>query len=51
MADIDGDDLRRAAREQDVGEASSRGANVEANEACRIQREGVERGGKLDSAT
>ena len=50
MADIDGDDLRRAARKQDVGEASGRGADVEADEACRIEREGVERGGKLDSA-
>ena len=50
VADIDGDDLRRAAREQDVGEASGRGADVEADEARRIEREGVERGGKLDPA-
>ena len=50
VTDIDGDDLRRAAREQDVGEASGRGADVEADEASRIEREGVERGGKLDSA-
>ena len=50
VADIDGDDLRRAAREQDVGEASGRGADVEADEARRIEREGVERGGELDPA-
>ena len=50
VADIDGDDLRRAARKQDIGEASGRGADVEADEARRIEREGVERGGKLDPA-
>ena len=50
VTDIDGDDLRRAAREQNVGEASGRGADVEADEAPRIEREGVERGGKLDPA-
>ncbi len=50
VTDIDGDDLRRAARKQDVGEASGRGADVEADEALRIEREGVERGGKLDPA-
>ena len=33
VADVDGDDLRRAAREQDIGEASGRGADVEADEA------------------
>src|ERR1700723_2215196 len=50
MADIHGDDVGRAARKEDVGEASGRGADVEADEARRIEREGVERGGKLDSA-
>ena len=50
VADIDGDDLGRAAREQNVGEASGRGADVEADEALRIERESVERGGKLDPA-
>ncbi len=35
---------------QDVGEASGRGADVEADKAVRIEREGVERGGKLDPA-
>src|SRR5580704_53276 len=42
VTDIDGDDLRPATREEDVGEASGRGANVEADEAGRIEREGVE---------
>ena len=51
MANIDGDDPRRAAREQNVGEASGRGADVEADKAVRIECEGVERGGKLDPAT
>ena len=50
VADVDGDDLRRAAREQDVGEASGRGADVEADEARRIEPEGVERRGELDPA-
>ena len=50
MADIHGDDVGRTARKEDVGEASGRGADVEADEICRIEREGVERGGKLDSA-
>ena len=50
VADIDGDDLRRAARQQDVGEAPSRGADVEADKARGIESEGVERGGKLDPA-
>ena len=50
VTDIDRDDLGRAARKQDVGEASGRGAEVEADEASRIEREGVERGGKLDPA-
>ena len=50
VPDIKGDDLRSAARKQDVGEASGRGADVEADEARRIEPEGVEPGGKLDSA-
>src|ERR1700691_433260 len=50
VADIDGDHLRRAVREQHVGEASGRGADVEADVALRIECEGVERGGKLDPA-
>ncbi len=48
VADIDGDHLRRSVREQHVGEASGRGADVEADVALRIEGEGVERGGKLD---
>src|SRR5271154_3817885 len=40
----------RAAPEQDVGEASGRGADVEADEAGGIEPECVERGGKLDPA-
>ena len=51
MADIDGDDAGRAARKQNVGEASGRGAEVEADKAGRIEGEGVERRGKLDPAT
>ena len=47
-ADVDGDDLRRATREQDVGEASGRSADIEADEARWIEREGVERRGELD---
>ena len=46
-ADVDRDNLRRAALEQDVGEASGRGADVEADEARGIEPECVERGGKL----
>ena len=34
-ADIDGDDRRRAAREQHIGEASGRGADVEADETAK----------------
>ena len=49
-ADVDRDHLRRAARKQDVGEAAGRGADVEADEARGIEREGVERGGELDPA-
>ena len=50
VADIDGDDLRRAARQQDVGEASGRSADIEADEARGIEPEGVERSDKLDAA-
>ena len=50
VADIDGDDLRRAARKQDIGKASGRSADVEADETRRIEPEGVERGGELDPA-
>ena len=49
-ADVDRNDLRRAARQEHVGEASGRGADVEADEARRIEREGVERRGELDPA-
>ena len=48
--DIDGDDFGGAAREQDIGKASGRGADVEADEARGIEPECVERGGKLDPA-
>src|ERR1700722_2755041 len=50
VPDIKGDDLSRAARKQDIGKASGRRADVEADEARRIERERVERGGKLDPA-
>ena len=49
-ADIDGDHLRRAARDQDIGKASGRGADIETDEARRIERECVERGCELDPA-
>src|SRR5262249_40350517 len=44
VTDVDSDNLDRAAREQDIGETSGRGADVEADEASRIELEGVERG-------
>ena len=49
MADVDGDDESRAARQQHVGEAARRRADVEAGEAARIERESVERRGELDA--
>ena len=49
-ADVDRDDVRRAAREENVGEAAGRGADVEAGEARGIEPEGVERGRELDPA-
>ena len=38
MADIDGDDMARAARQQHVGEAARRGADVEAKDARTDRR-------------
>ena len=51
VPDVKGDDLRRAARKQDIGKASGRRADVEADKARRIEGEGVERGGELDPAS
>ena len=39
VADVDGDHARRAALEQDVGEAAGRGADVEAVEPGRVDAE------------
>ena len=50
VADVDRDHRTRAAREQHVGEAAGRGADVEAGEAVGIEAEGVERRGELDPA-
>ena len=43
VADVDGDDTRGAALQQDVGEAAGRGADVETVEPRRIDAELVER--------
>src|SRR5206468_4906323 len=47
MPDINRIDSPGAAREQDLGEAASRGAKVEACAAIRIEAEMIERGRKL----
>src|SRR4051812_39002650 len=49
--DIDGVDLVRAVREQHLGKAAGRRADIKANIATRIEAEGVERGDKLQRAT
>ena len=48
--DIDGIDAPRAAREQHLGEAAGRGADIEADAARRIDAEMVERGRELHAA-
>ena len=50
MADVDRDDVSRPAREQHVGKAARRRADVEAGEAARIERESVERRRELEAA-
>ncbi len=47
MADIDCDDMRRAALQQHLREAARRSAEVEHRQSGRIEAEGVEPGGKL----
>ena len=42
---IDCEDAGSAALEQHLGEASGRGANVERDEALRVEAEGIERRG------
>ena len=49
-ADIDRIDAPRAAREQHLGEAAGRGADIEADAARDIDAEMVERRRKLDAA-
>src|SRR3546814_4451723 len=49
-SDVDGIDLRRAARQRHVGEAAGRGADVEAAEAGGVDREAVEGMRQLDAA-
>jgi hypothetical protein len=46
---IDANDLSGAARQQNMGEAPRRGANIETNAPSGIEAEGIERGGKLDA--
>ena len=48
--DIDGVDAGSAALEQHLGEASGRGANIECDEALRVEAEGVERRCQLEPA-
>ena len=50
VADVDGEDLDRAAFEQHLGEAAGRGADVERHEALRRIAEAVERGDHLEAA-
>ena len=50
VADVDGGDPARAARQQNVGEAAGRSADVEAIAAARIEPERVERRLQLDAA-
>ena len=48
--DIDRIDAPRAAREQHVGEAAGRSADIEADAPRRIEAEMIERGGELQPA-
>ena len=48
--DIDGVDAGSAALEQHLGKASGRGANIERDEALRVEAEGVERRCQLEPA-
>ncbi len=50
VADVERDDARRAALQQDVGEAAGRGADVECQPAGDDDPEHVERVGELDAA-
>src|SRR5215468_12217358 len=50
MADVDRVDAPRAAREQHLGEAAGRGADIEADAAARIEFEMIERGRELHAA-
>jgi hypothetical protein len=49
-ADIDRIDAAGAAREEHLGKPASRGADIEAGAAADVEREGIERRGKLDAA-
>ncbi len=49
-ADVDREDAARAAREQDLGEAAGRGADIEADATRDVDRQPVERMGELDPA-
>ena len=50
VPDIDGEHAPRAAFEQHVGEAAGGGADIEADEAFRLEPECVERRGELHPA-
>ena len=50
VADVERDDPRRAAAEQDVGEAAGRGADVEREASGHLDAEDVERVRELDAA-
>ena len=50
MADVDGIDPCRAAREQDLGEAAGRGADIEGDDAGNGKSEMVERRRQLQAA-
>src|SRR5690606_20778771 len=51
VADVDGIDAHRAARQQDVGEAAGRSPDVEADEAGGIDGETVQAMDELQAAT
>jgi len=50
VSDVERDDRRRAALEQDVGESARRRANIEGFAARGIDSEGIERACQLDAA-
>ena len=50
MADIDGDDMARAARQQHIGEAARRSAYVEAIAPERVDVKSLQRMRQLDAA-